>query len=538
MSSNTTASDTWAKPTGNVDDAEYHAYLGRLGAGFASRAAKFGSQLFTTSATGLWDLYIGTFPESERQFHTCNACRRFIERFGGLAFIGPDLEIVPAMWDVEDAPEDLRRATELMHREVKRAAITGVFASADRTWGEPKTGAWIHMAVSPMSAMIHRDPVSTPYQAAAAKAHDRETLVRALGEFTVDHVNAAVTLLRSDALYRSEKVLGAAEFLQRVQADLASTPKARRETLLWREVAKSPTGFCHPRSGMIGTLLDDIAAGKDFADVSRAFAAKMHPLAYQRPQAAPSSGEVAAAERVIEALAAQGSLARRFARLDEVQALWRPRKDAQEPEKGGVFGKVQTKGSAPSAPAIQAPAKAVTWAKFSRDVLPTAIRIEAKTPQIGSYGALLTAANPDAPPILQWDREEARNPVSWYVYTGGSRREAWAISGVLVEVTAIALQPSMWHGGFEHQGEGLFIALTGARETRKPSACLFPEILRSELRVARRVIEAFSKLPENAPTGQSEPHAAGLVLSAQSINVSLRVWTATGVTDYTIDRWE
>lgn len=53
---------------------------------------------------------------------------------------------------------------------------------------------------------------------------------------------------------------------------------------------------------MIGTLLDDIASGMSFDSVSRRFAEKMHPLQYQRPQAAPSAGNIAQAEKIVEKL--------------------------------------------------------------------------------------------------------------------------------------------------------------------------------------------------------------------------------------------
>jgi hypothetical protein len=53
---------------------------------------------------------------------------------------------------------------------------------------------------------------------------------------------------------------------------------------------------------MIGTLLEDIEEGLDFGDVSRKFASKMHPLQYQRPQAAPSVGNIEESEKIVAKL--------------------------------------------------------------------------------------------------------------------------------------------------------------------------------------------------------------------------------------------
>ena len=73
---------------------------------------------------------------------------------------------------------------------------------------------------------------------------------------------------------------------------------------------------------MIGTLLEDLATGMDFATVSARFAAKMHPLKYLRPQAAPRAGNIADAEKIVAKLGIARSLERRFARIDEIETLW------------------------------------------------------------------------------------------------------------------------------------------------------------------------------------------------------------------------
>ncbi len=75
---------------------------------------------------------------------------------------------------------------------------------------------------------------------------------------------------------------------------------------------------------MIGTLLEDLTAGLPFAQIKAKFDAKMDALNYQRPAAAPAAGNIARAEKIIAKLKTEGSLDRRFARLDEIQKLWVP----------------------------------------------------------------------------------------------------------------------------------------------------------------------------------------------------------------------
>lgn len=527
--------------TGNSTDDDYDAFLARIQARFMANCDGGKTPLFTTDASGLWELYLDSFVgAAERQYHTCHACRHFIQRFGGLATIGDDGTLTPAIWNEDDAPLAYRPALNAMWHAVRRAKVTGVFLSSDPVWGSPVTGVWHHLAVRPTAAMVFRRATQTAGQAMAEKLEDFGTVSRALGEFTLPHLETALTLLRTDALYRSEKVLGQAEWLAGLHGARAAAKGAGKANAVWRAIATAPAGFCHPRSSMIGTLLEDIAAGKAFADVARAFKAKMSPLQYQRPQAAPTAGAIAAAEKVMRQLGAAGSLARRFCRVDEVQALWRPTPKKAEQPAGGVFGHLKPKGAAPAL-TMAVPAQVMTWDKFQRTVLPTAERVEFLAPPLGSYTALVTAVNPDAPPILQWDRVEARNPVSWYLYPGGSTASQWGISGgQFVEVEAVTLKPSMWNGGHEHQGASVIFVLAGARESRgNGGAGLFPEILKSEFHGVRSVIEAYSRGAKIE--GLGEPHAAGISLQKgadSTWNATLRVWSGGRPLNYRLDRWD
>lgn len=522
---------------GNSSDHEYDEFLYRLNKRFLENCGNGSRPLFTTDTKSLWDLYLDSFTDpAERQYHNCHACRHFIERFGSLVTISDDGLTMPAIWHEDDAPTIYKRAVAAMAKAVRRAKVNGVFLSSGEMWGTPKTGIWRHFAVCPPSGMVFKCLTQTAGQAMAEKREDFKTVMHAMGEFTREHLETALTLLKTDSLYRSEKVLGQAEWLHGLHvARAAAHGSAANANVVWRAVATAPAGFCHPRSSMIGTLLEDIAAGKDFDEVSRDFAAKMHPLAYQRPQAAPTTGAIAAAEKLIQQLGAAGSLDRRFARLDEVQALWRPA-PKQEKSADGIFEHLKPKGI--KQPSLSIPAKVMTWEKFRQTVLPTAERMAFQVPSRGPFTALVTAVNPDAPPILQWDSDDARNPVSWYFWHGGSLASQFGLQGgAFVDVEALALKPSMWNGWQEHHGAGILFVLAGARESRQAGAALFPEILKSEFHGIRSVIEAYSQSATIAGMGQ--PHAAGAMLNkGDTWNATVRVWVSGHSMDYKLDRWD
>ena len=165
--------------------------------------------------------------------------------------------------------------------------------------------------------------------------------------------------------------------------------------------------------------------------------------------------------------------------------------------------------------------------------------IKLTVPLQGPFTSLLTAVHADAPPILQWDLPEARNPVSWYFYNGGSSALSYSLhAGSQANVRAIALKPSAWQLGFSHFGSGVMFVLEGARDTRRPSLCLFPEILKSEFHGIRSVIEAYSL--GASIEGLHEPHAAGVMLTKgdKAWQATVRVWSGGKSLDYCLDRWD
>jgi hypothetical protein len=213
MTKESSKTTTTAHAANDHDD--YDAFLVHVAETFQAHCATSAEPLFTTDTSGLWGLYLDGFEDpADRQHHNCHACRTFIERYGGLVTIDSDGRTTSAIW-AEDGttPEHFRPAVAAMARSVRRAKVNGVFVSIDRTWGIPRTGTWRHLAVYPPLEMVTRRGPLTAWQVMAEKREDYLAVVRALNEFSLPHLETALVLLRSDALYRSEKVLGQAEWL-------------------------------------------------------------------------------------------------------------------------------------------------------------------------------------------------------------------------------------------------------------------------------------------------------------------------------------
>jgi hypothetical protein len=550
MSSSPSLSSSPSSP----DSSDYVDLRAALRSRFEAIAVE-GRPLFTTDTPQLWALFLDHLPADLRQHYTCSACKTFVERYGGLVVIEDDGSLVPAVWHGDSiAPgSTFRAAVEALESTVGQARIKGAFLSQAETYGTPVKGGYHHMTTSPRPAAVFKHPLLSAAQEAAAKRENRAMLSRALAEFDLDVVrNAHQLLAAGDHLYRGEKVLGVAAWLLALHESLREPKNAqRRENLIWRAAATAPPGFSNVRSSMIGTLLDDLASGLDFDSVKARFDSKMHPLQYQRPTAAPSAGQIAQAEAAIAGLKAAGALERRFAHFEDVEPgiLWRPAAPAAVPpaKSGGVFDHLRTLARDKRSPAaVEAPEQVITWEKLHRTVLPDAETIEVQVPEgKGNYIALTTAAHPEAPPILHWDREDRRNPVSWYVYVGGSHPEDFNLKPGWVNVTAVCLLPPMW--GLEtprpNWGQGVIFLLEGAKDLKglekKGGMGFFPEQLRSELHPFRKTLEAYAQ--DATLTGGEGNCAAGLDLRkgvTDGWSQVVRVTAKGGRSLYRLDRWD
>jgi hypothetical protein len=493
-------------------------------------AVSGGGNLFATDADGLWSLYLKNIPVKQRQFHNCHCCRRFIETFGRLVAIDERGRATPAMWGA-DVGGFYGPSFSAMHARVKTARVTSVFFSKESVWGMPATPGWTHLSVAPPARLVYADWLLTPGQKMAETKENYRNVAAALGEFKPAVLDEALRVLRAEILSSSDKFIGPVQWLR----DLHDRPKGRAgENVIWRAVADAPAGFCHPRASMAGTLLEDVAAGLSFAEVKRRFDAKVSPLRYQRPQAAPAAGNIQAAERIVEKLSIERSLERRFARLGDVETIWAPREST--PQGGGVFGHLRAKQSV--APALSLPRQTMTWVKFSQTVLYAAEKIELLVPSHGKFIALTAATHADAPPILKWDRQERRNTVAWYVYASGSAASQWGLrGGSWAKVNAAALLPTMWGGRpMPHLSEGVVLIVDGAVDSRNDSAALFPECLRDELHAIRSTIEAHSR--SSRLTGVEQASACGYDLRKPDAACVLRVLSAGAWREYAIDRWD
>jgi hypothetical protein len=510
-------------------------------------AAATTKPLFTTNATpeALWAAYLSNIPELRRQHYKCHCCRRFIMQYGGLVEVDEDGNVHSVLWCGDgEVPGFFVQAVVAMLNLVQFAQVTGVFlwSESERRFGNAKTGTWTHLCGTAATA-THTARLLTTSQTMALKREDFGILSHSLADYSIDVARQASRVLAQDALYRSEKASAVAAWFLKLHESLAGLGVRgdRRDNVIWKAVAAAPVGFCHVRSTVISTLLDDVKSGMAFEAISRRWKDKLHPLQYQRPTKTVTDGAIDRAEKIFATLGLEKSLQRRYATLADVLVkLWTPRETSPTIAKSsGIFDALRPKTTLPIA--ITLPETKITWEKFARTVLTDCGKIEVKLPPNfahASFYGLLTAVDPTSPPLLQWDGvQDVRNPTSHYFYHGGSTKSQWGLSADWGKVTAIFTSPHSWTAPtkFSHMNLNIHFAIEGCVETREAALCLFPENLCSELHEVRAVIECYSQ--SGRAVGKELGTANGIAFSG-NLPVTVRVTREDGDAIFTIDRMD
>lgn len=551
------------------DDDNYHKYMQRLQARFESNLQN-ADNIFRTSPANLAEEYVSNIPEDSRQHYNCNACRNFLRRFGNLVIVDDAGKAKSAMWDAEDALSEHKAAVSKIKSLVEKSIITGVFYSSSEYLGEAFDGyneyggnkTYKHLNVQLPSEHVRQySPVKTDYQAESEVLQNFKNVQSVLfhtsntsdskekGQvnFNDSVYQKAIALIRTSlSLEVAQKHMGCLQFILDLRKKLDTknhlTHRSVRKALVWKAVANAPKGFCHPRSNVTWKLLDDIDSGMDDSRAMNAFKRTISSDVYMRPQAPPSTGTVKRAEEIFEKMNLKESLPRRFARLEELQTYWKPKPEAVSgnSQTAGIFGHLETKENKGAKTNLieVSNSQPMTFVKFIKDILPTAEKIELFIPSGRKIpiAGILTAVNPEAPPILKWDHLDKRNSFSAYTHIEGSLPIQYGLYEGYTPVSAIIEKPKHW---FKQDSATpilpCFIVLEKAKPFDDAHSALFPEILKDELHEVRSVIEAYSSRAKREGMEQ----ATAICWDIRAADISkLRVTLGNTLTTYLVDRLE
>lgn len=278
-------------------------------------------ELYVADVDGdvLWQTYLAAFPEGTnpmfrtRTEHDCSTCKRFVRNLGKLVTIRGGH--VTTVWGGLDLPQPYKVVAERVDKVVRFAGVKSVFRTKEVRFGEEHnydaktnqrydhlhgTVATRHYVLAPDTARGEQDAVF-------------QVLRRGLTEIRRQHLVDVIDLIESNGLYRGEEhkpaVLGFLELLSKFEA------AGRTDLFVWEHLKDRNARF---RNTVIGTLLTDLAEGKEFDQAVKAFETKVAPMNYKRPTAVITQGMVEKAVQTVTDLGLHGALARRYARLSDV----------------------------------------------------------------------------------------------------------------------------------------------------------------------------------------------------------------------------
>lgn len=493
-------------------------------------------QLYTTDVDDLDIVYLNGFEDpAERQYHNCNACKRFIRNFGTLVYIDDQGYARTPFWDVDlrRVPEEFQHAVNEMRIRMATARVTGVFYSTEaklgmaKNWDPKAQHDWHHFNVILPPAALFRARLETAGQAMAERLQEFQMIRRTIPKYSLD------VLAQADALMKADSTLRSSKFRTSLQK-YTELVKSRRvsDNHLWAVVA-AQDGLARFGSSSVATLLDDIASGKSLDEAKRLFMKVIDPLNYQRAQAAPKIGNLQQAEKAVELLGVAASLKRSVAEFSEVGGLaWLPRQERQTNAKLDVFAGLAKPVMKRDVKLLEGPT--MTWLKFANEVLPTAEAIFYEVqPAAKPYCMVTKATDGTAPVIYKWGHN-----FSWYRWAGGSKPTDFNLpEGREVAVRGIGTLPSSWNS-LDAQRQGAILYLEGAQDLDidKAGLGLYAEALIGDLYSVRSSIEALSKA--GTLTSANDPAAGLKITKGEAINIRLGVVVGGIETFYSIDRWD
>lgn len=505
---------------------------------FDERMAAYGPGLFVTKSKGLSTVYRKAFPEADQQHHNCSSCRTFFERFGHMVFVTPEGELVSALWDPANTPEEYKASVTAIEALVLRSGISGIHLTEHQQWGTGLTSGWSHYLIKPVATAIVPEH---QLGAAFGKAETSfDLLLKATERYTPLITGAAINQVKA-AGKALERWLPQLEWLHGFLKELQGKNVGQIRNLVRREVALVSPSFAAITNNVEGELLlDGLANGRHPEAALRTFIAKVDPEFYRQKEAAPTEGNVQVAQKVFAELGLNDTdLGRRMASIDEVRKTWVPPVAAVEPEKAvPLFGNLVTKQKAEEPKVSQAAANGgrITWEKFKEKVLPEALELKAYAMVSEKYVYFSAPKKPDAGRLFWYDTEAERNAFGWHTTNEPQSAQSMGLNqGQLLTIVGIAQPPACWTGGDRANKYLLDVLLVeGLRDPREQvSLALFAELLRPELTVAERVIQAYSL---NGILDTSTPNqAVGL---DTTVPRKLQVRTEFGLTDYIVDRFE
>lgn len=376
--------------------------------------------LVSVDRDAMWDCYLNSFPEEERQSHNCNNCRHFIRHYGSIVTITNG--IVHTIWEDLALEEPYATVAEQLDTLVKAGDVTDVFVTDQRDLGVDFNNArldtgkiitWNHLYFSMPSQLVYRGSESVASLMGNYRT-TKQVFKRALDELTIESIETVLDLIGQNALYRGEQYKNDLTAFLASKRQYDKLEDSVKNNWCWENFNRL-AHVARIRNTAIGTLLVDISVGFDLDECVTAYERIMAPQNYKRPKAIVTKRMIADAQAKVEELGLMDALPRRHAVLEDISVnnVIFANRDAKKVMAGNIFEELAA--TAPVDVKKLGKVTEISIDDFIKSVVPTATNIELLMEgRLASNLVTLTApVNADAPNLFKWS-----NNFGW-AYNGG-----------------------------------------------------------------------------------------------------------------------
>lgn len=376
----------------------------------------------------MYSKYLDSYPlESNKIYRTrrefdCSCCHSFVKRMGNVVAL-IDGKVV-TIWGFHTGDDVYQPMLDAMDAYIKGKTISDVFFSGDEMIGTPVSREqledgtivkWNHMAVKLPKRYVIDKRFSSVEAEQGIRRDTRNVFKRSLEEISIDATETVLELIGSNSLYRGEEWLGILQKFLKYQKEYAGLDATNKELYTWMNASAAGMSIGRIRNHSIGTLLVNISEGMDLDEAVRKYEQIVAPTNYKRPKAIFTKKMLEDAKKEIEKLGYMDSLARRFARLDDITVnniLFANRDAAKKMGGGDIFAEMA--GDVAVNPKRFSKVEEIGIDKFVSDVLPGAREVEVllENRHSGNLVSLIAPENVDAPSMFKWN-----NGFSW-AYSG------------------------------------------------------------------------------------------------------------------------
>ena len=368
----------------------------------------------------VWDTYLSSFPEGtnpiyrERTEHDCSCCKSFIRNIGKVVSIVDGK--LTSVWDIEVGGH-FQVVADALSKKIKARRISNIYLNGEvnvgtdknhEDMGEEGIKTWEHFHYKLPNKFVNKTDIGTVKGHALA---NKEVLQRSLNEISSDSIDIVLDLISQNSLYRGDEHKAIVLKLKEIAKVYSKVCDSHKQMFLWeKSVELKESGRI--KNTVIGTLLADISEGTDLEVAVKKYESKVAPENYKRPTALITQGMIKKAQKTIDELGLEDSLARRYAVTEDITINNVLFADRAAKKSMGVLDVLEgsVKDSAPNLDKVQE----VTVDKFVEDILPNVDSMEVMVDnnQVNNFVSLIAPIHSTAKPLFKW-----ANPFSW-TYNG------------------------------------------------------------------------------------------------------------------------